>query len=399
LKDIDQDRAALPSISRRTAIKALGAATFAGTVAAPAILRAADTVKIGFLSPLTGPEAILGAVQLQAFQLAVDQLNAANGIGGRKVTAIVEDDETNAKTTINKSRKLVAQDNVDVIMGVVASFERQAALSVTTRAKKLFIGPTFYEGGDCSKYFVSTGQVPNQQIDPLAVWLTKNVGKSVYVLGHDYVWPRGSTEQLKRGLEANGGKLVGSNFIPFGTQDFGPAFAKIKEAKPDIVAFILVADDAITAVKQYRSFDMKQPLVFHCWDEVMLRSVSPAEQAGIIASQAYFQQVQIPANKPFVEAFGKKFGADKPINYIGESAYPATLLYAKAVEKAGSLDTDKVIAAISQVEVDSPQGLLKIDAATQHPILGNIIARVNNNAQFDIIQVSDPTAPIAGCKV
>ena len=89
-------------------------------------------------------------------------------------------------------------------------------------------------------------------------------------MGSDYVWPRGSTEQLKKALEANGGTLTGADFFPFGTQDFGPAFSKIKNADPDIVWFMFAGSDAITSVKQYRSFDMKPELIYHGWDEAFL---------------------------------------------------------------------------------------------------------------------------------
>lgn len=385
------------NITRRTALKTLGATTAASALGMPAILRAADQVKIGFIAPLTGSEAILGAVQLQCWELALEHLNAAGGIGGREIVAVVEDDETNAKATIDKTRKLVAQDNVDLVLGTLASFERTAALSVTSKANKLFIYPTYYEGGDCSPLLVNTGQVPSQQIDPLAEYLAANVGKSVYVIGHDYIWPRGSAEQLKKGMEARGGSMVGAEFVPFGISDFGPSFSKIKEANPDIVSFMLVADDAITAVKQYRSFDMKQPLVFHAWDDVMLGAVTPAEQKGIIASQGYFQQVDSPANNTFVKQFADKFGADKPINYIGISVYQTAMLYAKAVEKAGSLEPEKVVAAISQVEVDGPIGVMRVEAGNNHAVLGNYLAQVNDKAKFDILKVNPPMPPLAGC--
>ena len=176
---------------------------------------------------------------------------------------------------------------------------------------------TYYEANECDKYLVCTGQLPNQQIDPIVPWVMNNMGKSVYVMGSDYVWPRGSTEQLNKALEANGGSLVGADFFPFGTQDFGPAFSKIKDANPDIVWFMFAGSDSITSVKQYRSFGMKPELVYHGWDEANLRAVTPGEQAGIIASMAYFQQLDTPVNNAFVKHFADKYGADKPINAIG----------------------------------------------------------------------------------
>ena len=129
--------------------------------------------------------------------------------------------------------------------------------------------------------------------------------------------PRGSTEQLKAALEANGGTLVGADFFPFGMQDFGPAFSKIKSAAPDIVWFMFAGSDAITSVKQYRSFDMKPELIYHGWDEAFLPAVTPGEQAGIIASQAYFQQLDNPVNNAFVKRFADKYGATSPSTQSG----------------------------------------------------------------------------------
>ena len=385
--------------SRRTLIKGLGAATAVSALGMPAILRAAEPIKIGFLAPLTGDEALLGITQRQCFELAMDDIKAAGGIAGREVTAIIEDDETNTKATIDKTRKLVAQDNVDVVLGVLASFERQAAMSVTIPAKKLFIYPTYYEGGDCNKYLICTGQVPNQQIDPLVSYLVENVGKTIYVIGHDYIWPRGSTEQMKKALEPLGGSVVGADFYPFGTQDFGPAFAKVKEAKPDIVWLILVAGDAVTAVKQYPQLRhgasrwSSTPGTIPCSPPS-----TPSEQAGILSTQAYYQPLDNPVNKDFTERFAAKFGAGVPINAIGESTYASTLLYAKAVEAtAGDTTPEKVIEALGQVVVDAPHGKLTVDPATNHARNGTIIARVNDKAQFEVIKVTEPVDPLAGC--
>jgi urea transport system substrate-binding protein len=382
--------------SRRTLIKGLGAAAAFSAIGMPAILRAAEPIKIGFLAPLTGDEALLGITQRQCFELAMDDIMAGD-LAGREVAAIIEDDETNTKATIDKTRKLIAQDNVDVVIGTLASFERQAAMSVTVPAQKLFIYPTYYEGGDCNKLLICSGQLPNQQIDPMVSYLVENVGKTIYVIGHDYIWPRGSTEQMRKALEPLGGSVVGADFYPFGTQDFAPAFAKVKAANPDIVWLILVAGDAVTAVKQYRSFDMKQPLVFHGWDDSMLGAVTPAEQAGILSSQAYYQPLDNPVNKDFTARFAAKFGASTPINAIGESTYASTILYARALEKAGSPDPAKVVEALGQVVVDAPHGKLTIDPATNHARNGTIIARVNDKAQFEVIKVTEPVDPIAGC--
>lgn len=390
-------------IGRRSTIKGIagaGVAAAVGSLGFPAILKAQDSVRIGFLTALTGLETILGETQLHCFELAVDDINAAGGAGGRKLEYLVEDDQTTTKGAIDKARKLIFQDKVDVIIGMIASLERVAALSVTSPAKRLLIYTTYYEGGECDKYLVCTGQLPNQQIDPIVPWLVQNHGKTVYCMGSDYVWPRASTDAVKAAFEANGGKLLGSDFFPFGTQDFGPAFEKVKAANPDIVWLMFAGADAITAVKQYRSFEMKPPLVYHGWDEAFLGAVTPQEQAGIIASQAYFQDIDNPVNNEFVKRFHAKFGAGKPINAIGEATYAATWLYAKAVAKAGSTDNEKVIAAISQVEHEAPQGHVNISAENNHMLCNSFLARVDDNAKFEIIKNYGQIPPVVpGCKL
>jgi urea transport system substrate-binding protein len=318
-------------VTRRTTLKVLGsgATVAAAGIGAPAILRAADKVKIGFLSALTGLETILGETQLNCFKLAVDEINAGGGAGGREIEYVVEDDQTTTKGAIEKARKLLSQDKVNVIIGLIASLEHVAVRSVTTPAKRLLIYTTYYEGGVCEKYFVATGQVPNQQIEPMTKWLTKNVGKTVYVLGSDYIWPRKSTEAVEAAFQANGGKMVGAEFFPFGTQDFGPALEKVKAAKPDMVWIMVAGADGVTALKQYRSFGMTPQLVSHGLDEIY-SFAHPDLTAGSISNQAYFMGLDNPKNKEFVASYQKKFGADKPINAIGEAAYDAAWLYALA---------------------------------------------------------------------
>lgn len=375
-------------ISRRKALKGLGTAgvAAASSFGFPAILKAQDVVKIGFLTALTGLETILGETQLHCFELAVDDVNAAGGAGGRKLEYIVEDDQTTTQGAIDKARKLIGQDNVDSIIGMIASLERVAALSVTSPAKKLLIYTTYYEGGECDKYLVCTGQVPNQQIDPMIPWVTQNMGKTVYVMGSDYIWPRGSTDTLKVALEANGASLVGADFFPFGTQDFGPAFQKVKDANPDIVWLMFAGSDSIVSVKQYRSFEMKPHLIYHGWDETILEALPAEEQEGIIASQAYFQQLDNPVNNGFKERFEAKFGSAKPINAIGEATYDAVWLYAKAIELADSVDPEKVIPAMSQVEFEAPQGHVNLLAANNHMRCNSIMARVTKDRTFEIIE-------------
>lgn len=388
------------SVSRRTALKVLGAAAATtSTLGFPALLRAQDTVKIGFLTALTGLETILGETQLNCFKLAVDEINAQGGAGSRKVEFLVEDDQTTTKGCIEKARKLVFQDKVNAIIGLIASLEHVATRSVTTPAKKLLIYTTYYEGEVCEKYFAATGQVPNQQIDPMTAWLTKNVGKTVYVLGSDYIWPRRSAVAIQKAFEKNGGKVLGVEFFPFGTQDFGPALNKVKAANPDMVWVMVAGADGVTVLKQYRSFDLKPQLVSNGLDEIY-SFAHPDLAAGSISNMAYFMGVNTPRNQKFVAAYRAKFGQQKPVNAIGEAAYDAAWLYALAVTKAGSTQDDKVIAALGKVELDAPQGRVTMSPKNNQMLCNSIVARARNDGNWEVLQHYGQIQPdVPGCNL
>jgi ABC-type branched-subunit amino acid transport system substrate-binding protein len=249
----------------------------------------------------------------------------------------------------------------------------------------LLIYTTYYEGGVCEKYFVATGQIPNQQIDPMTSWLTKNVGKTVYIIGSDYIWPRQSAVAIEKAFQANGGKVVGSEFFPFGTQDFGATFEKIKSINPDMVWVMVAGADGVTALKQYRSFELKPRLVSNGLDEIY-SFAHPDLTAGSISNQAYFMGIDTPRNREFVASYRGKFGQDKPINAIGEAAYDAAWLYALAVAKAGSTEDDKVIAALGSVEFDAPQGHVNISRKNNHMVCNSILARGQPDGQWEVIQ-------------
>lgn len=388
-------------ISRRTVLKSGGAAAAFAIVGAPSILRAADTVKVGLSIPITGLQAILGETLLNCYKLAAAELNAANGIGGRQVELIIEDNQTTTKGSIDKARKLINEDKVDVIMGTIISPERSATLSVTSKAKKLFFYPTNFEGGECNRYFVATGPIPMQQVDPMMPWVAENLGKTIYVMASDYAWPQKMTEAITAAYEKAGGRIIGADYYPFGTTDFGPAFQKIKSLKPDVVWSMVVGNDAVTQLKQYRSFDIKQPLIAPL-DEVFNKdALPPGVAAGTYAPQPYWMALDNPVNKKFISSFREKFGQEKMVNGIGEAGYNGLHLYALAAEKAGSLKDDDVLAALPSIEFDAPQGKIRVDATNNHTLCHSYVGKAAaDGIGYEIAKDFGTIAPVTPyCKV
>ena len=391
------------TMSRRAMLHGgAGAIVGASLLAAPSILRAAgnDKIKIGFHSALTGLETLLGETQVNCFQMAVDEINAAGGAAGREIEVLIEDNQTTTRGAIDKTRKFILQDEVDVIIGMITSLERTAALSVSAPAKKLVIYPTYYEGGECERYLACTGQIPNQSIDPFVPWIADNVGKSVYILGSDYGWPQETAKAIAAAFEATGGTVLGTEFFPFGTQDFGPALDRIRQAKPDVVWELFAGADALTFIKQFASYKPGGQLLTNGLDELFTTAVDGTDVEGIIVNQSYFSSLKSPTNDTFLTNYRARFGADTFVNAIAEATYVATKLYAQAVDKAGTAETEAVIDAMAGLELDAPQGKVTFDGTTNHLATHSTIGRCRNDGQFDIIEDFGAVAPrVDGCKL
>ena len=388
-------------VTRRSAIKKIGggvALSASAMIGFPAVIRAQEPVKVGFVTALTGIEAILGVPQLNMFEMAAEEINEAGGINGRKLEYIVEDTQTSTQVTVEKMRKVIFRDRVDAVMGLIATTELAAAQTVTEPARKLLFFPIYYPGAECWPYTIFVGQVAEQQIVPLMPDLVEKWPRQ-YVMGSDFSWGQRSSKVIAAELNKLGGEFLGTDFYPFGIQDLGPAYQKAKQVNPDAIWLFFGGSDQVTAVQQYHDFGMEAQRISDGWDEVFLTSMPPEPQVGIISSQSYYDVLDNPINKGFVARYRKKFGEDKRINATMEDAYISVHLYTRAVAKAGTTDTDAVLKALPQIEFDAPQGIaVKVLAINNHTRLSSIMAQVNETGNFDILKhygAIDPIVP--GC--
>ena len=362
-----------------------------------------EPIKIGFLTAFTGLEAILGETQFNCFELAVKQVNAAGGIAGRQIEFIREDDQTDSTATIERANKLALKDEVTAIIGLITSLEREAALTTLPQEQVPLIYTTYYEGAAaganaCDPYLVATGQVPNQQIEPLVPWLTENVGTSYMVIGSDYIWPRGTTEVLEELVAAEGGEVMSASYFPFGTADFGPFIQDLENANPDICWVTLAGSDFQTFLQQYAQFGATPRLVSIGMDDVFSRS-APGVGVGAICSQAYFMSIDSPENRAFLEAYRADYGVDAPVNAIGEAAYNAVFLMKAAIEAAdGDTDPGAWLPKLGEVSIDAPSGRVGIDPTNQHTISNSYLGRVLPDGTIEIITSQESVVPqVTGC--
>ncbi|MBP8860378.1 MAG: urea ABC transporter substrate-binding protein [Ottowia sp.] len=369
------------AMRRRRLLQSLGAVTVAGLprlamaqtppTAQVNTTRLAVTdseVVVGQLHSSTGTMAISETGSIQAEQLAIDQINAAGGILGRKIRVIKEDGASDWPTFAEKSRKLLINDRVAAVFGCWTSASRKAVLPIFEKENGLLYYPTFYEGLEQSKNVIYTGQEATQQILWGLDWAKKekNVGK-VFLVGSDYIWPRTAMKIARKHIEnIQKGKVVGEEYYPLGNTNFNSLINKIKVAKPDLIFAAVVGGSNVAFYKQLKAAGItgdKQFLLTLSVTEDEMLGIGGENFAGFYSSMKYFQSLDNPNNKKFVEAFKAKYGPKSVIGDVTQAGYLGPWLWKMAVEKAGSFDVAKVTAASPGIELKTaPEGYVKIDA-------------------------------------
>lgn len=370
-----------PAASRRRVLQMLGAASVAGLPAwsfgQPTAsvnttkLAVTDTeVTVGQLHSSTGTMAISETGSIQAEQLAIDQINAMGGILGRKIKVIKEDGASDWPTFAEKSKKLLINDRCAAVFGCWTSASRKAVLPVFEKENGILYYPTFYEGLEQSKNVIYTGQEATQQILYALDWASKEKkAKTFFFVGSDYIWPRTSMKIARAHIErvAKLGKVVGEEYYPLGSTNFGSLMNKIKLQKPDCIFAAVVGGSNVAFYKALKAAGItgdKQLLVTLSVTEDEMTGVGGENFKGFYSSMKYFQTLENENNKKFVAAFKAKYGKDAVIGDVTQAAYLGPWLWKAAVEMGKSFDVDKVVAASRTGKIElttAPEGYVRLD--------------------------------------
>jgi len=386
-----QGAAALPL----AALPALGRATAPPTAKVNTTgLAITDTeVTVGQLHSSTGTMAISETGAIQAEQLAIDQINDMGGILGRKIKVIKEDGASDWPTFAEKAKKLLENDHVATVFGCWTSASRKAVLPVFERDNGLLYYPTFYEGLEQSKNVFYTGQEATQQILYGLDWAKKEKkAKTFFLIGSDYIWPRTSMKIARKHIENfQKGEVVGEEYYPLGSTNFGSLMNKIKLKKPDCIFAAVVGGSNVAFYKALKAAGItgdKQLLLTLSVTEDEMTGVGGENFAGFYSSMKYFQSLNNDNNKKFVGAFRAKYGKDAVIGDVTQAGYLGPWLWKAAVERAGSFDVDKVVAASPGIELKlAPEGYVKLDA-NHHLWSRSRIAMGMPDATFKVVSES-----------
>jgi branched-chain amino acid transport system substrate-binding protein len=376
-------------MKRRTLIAA------AGGLAAPLVFRqaalGADPIKVVSIHDASGGLDIYGKPMIACIDFAADEINAAGGLLGRPVQVINYDPQSNIQLYTQFATQAATRDKAAVVHAGITSASREAIRPVLKRYNTLYFYNTQYEGGVCDRNCFCTGSTPAQNVQRLVPHVMQKWGKKVYIVAADYNYGQITSKWVTKFFREGGGDAVGVDFFPLDVTNFGPAIQKIQAAKPDMVVSALVGGAHVSFYRQWAAAGMKSRIpmastTFGGGNESLL--LSPEEGDGIVCAFSYFQEVDNPANKAFLEKFRAKLGTGTP--YLGAElamrSYIGMRLWAEGVKKAGTIDRMKVIEALgSGISVDGPPGRTTLDPKTNHVTLDVYVAEVKNRG-FNVLQ-------------
>jgi len=338
---------------------------------------AKDPVVIGTAVGLSGANSVVAPSVVQASQLAIDEINAAGGILGRPVTLEVADDASGAAG---------AQKAYDSLLPIVS------------RGKKPYIYTSFYEGRSCNKYMYVNAWVPEQQVASVVDYFGKNLGsKSYFLIGSDYAFGRGMLEFTRKYILSKGSKVAGEEYLPMDGSDWTAIISKLKASGADaLITSTAGGAPNVTLTKQLRAAGVTLPFGNLGVDEGTAKSMG-ADAQGVYVAGSYYTNIDTPANKKFLAAMQKKFGADlKTPNDLSVPQYEAVWAYKLAAEKAGSLDADKVLAALGEVSFEGPRGTIKMDKQ-RHAALSMYMGQVQPDGSIKILEAFKNVSPGEQC--
>ncbi len=382
----------------------LAAAMVAGGLAS-GVAFAEDTIKVGVLHSLSGTMAISETALKNTVLMTIDEINAKGGVLGKKLEAVVVDPASNWPLFAEKARQLITQDKVSVVFGCWTSVSRKSVLPVFEELNSLLFYPVQYEGEELSQNVFYTGAAPNQQAIPAVEYLMSKDGggaKRFVLLGTDYVYPRTTNKILRSFLKSKGVAEadIMEDYTPFGHSDYQTIITKIKkfaaEGKKTAVISTINGDSNVPFYKELGNQGVKAtdvPVVAFSVGEEELRGVDAKPLVGHLAAWNYFMSVKNAQNTAFIKtykAWAKKNSVPNLDTVVTndpmEATYVGIHLWKQAVEKAKSVDVDKVRKAMSGQTFKAPSGfVLKMDETNHHLHKPVMIGEIQADGQFDVV--------------
>jgi ABC-type branched-subunit amino acid transport system substrate-binding protein len=349
-----------------------------------------DAWRIGVLFSHSGVMETNDTENFLGTMLGIEEVNRKGGVLGRRLAPVCYDPRSRPSEYRRLANKLMVEDGVDIIFGCSTSMTRKVTLPVIERRNGLLWYPTHYEGFEYSPNVIYTGEAPNQFIIQLASFVQRNIGRRCVLIGSDYVFPRQANRILKEVVDQEGGEILGEIYVPMAPNDAAlhGAVAEIRRLAPDAVFATVVGANAPTFYRLYREAGLdaaRCPIASLTMAEMEVRVAGIDNCEGHLSCSSYFAGAAGGSPDDFRTKFRARFGEHMEPSRYSAIAYAQIHLFAAALARAGSLEPERLSAAVYGVEVDAPYGSFTIDPDTNHAWLPARIGQVNRQGLFDVV--------------
>jgi branched-chain amino acid transport system substrate-binding protein len=366
-------------------------------------------IKIGYIISLTGPSGITGLSQLPAFKMAIREINETGGILGRRVEYIVRDDKSTPNVAAREARDLVDNEKVDFLEGTCNSASGLTISAIAKEKKKIFVADSAvasrFTEEDFHPYFFRP--IANTKITSgfLADESAKLPGDKYVMLAGDYAWGRDSVRDYERYLvKVKPNVNILERFWPkFGTADYSGFITRAMALNPDVFACFLTGADSVTFIRQalpYKVFEKTKVTAIYL-DQNYFEALGQEMPEGMMTYSHFFFNTPGPKAEEFRKKAKNETGMNPGGSFV--MGYIPVFFLKAAIEKAQTIDTEKVIKAFEGISLDTVLGKITIRACDHQGDFGDMIGWTKKTPEYDFaivenIKIGDGLKYLPSCE-
>jgi urea transport system substrate-binding protein len=343
-------------------------------------------INVGVIHSLSGTMSFSESPLVDAALMAFNEINESGGVLGAEIKPIVEDCASDAETYGRSTTRLIKRGGIAHFFGCWTSASRKAVKPVVEAHNALLWYPVQYEGLEESPNIVYTGNCLNQQIEPAVDWAAQHLGKTCYLVGSDYVFPKTANRLIRTLCRRNAMQIVGEQYLPLGAENFQRIVQEILQKKPDVVFNTINGDSNIAFYYLLNRSGNKPgqiPVMSFSIGEVELKDIGPSAVGHYVCS-GYFQCLDTSANREFIRRFQENYGQNRVVSDPVVSAYIQPFLWKRLVEKCDTFNVDVLKEHVGGISHNGPAGTIELHT-NHHAIKPALIGKVNRDLQFDLV--------------
>ena len=350
-------------------------------------------IKVGVLHSLTGRMAGVETPVVDATLFAIEEINRNGGVRGRSVEAYVADGQSDERVFARQAERLMTDSGVETLFGCWTSASRKTVRDVVESNDGLLFYPVQFEGMEESPNIVYTGAAPNQQILPAVRWTFGFLRKRRYFLvGSDTVFSWAANAMIRDEVHILGGEVVGEAYVSPDGANIAKIVDEVAQAEPDMIVNCLGGELTIAYARALRAAGISPgriPTLYLSAGELELLSLSPEDSVGDYAAWNYFQSIERPENKAFLERFRSRYGSWRVVSDPMESAYVGVHLWAQAALAADGDDARAVRDSLRDQRFDAPEGPVRVDPESLYTWKTMRVGKVIAGGQFEVMWSSE----------